>query len=140
MTTLSESDLSHLESLIQSISWEGWPSTMPRGKVHDHIQSFVVTAGGHFGYSGKAEIRTELENRGGYIDIGWYSGNRIVAAFEVDGTVRKKSVAKLGTMPDYTRKVVISKSTNHQLISKRKSERIPEWCHHIDAKTYEYFD
>lgn len=137
---MNVSELSHVENLLQSFTWDGWPNSLPRREVHDHIQSFLVSTADYFGYTGRAEIRTELEDRSGFIDIGWYDGTEIVAGFEVDGTIRRKSIAKLATLPDPCLKVVVSKSTNKDLISQRKRERLPDWCNHIDAKTYKHFE
>ena len=136
---LEDTHLTMLKGRIQSFPWEKLPSDHDRKRVHEILQSLVVSEAMSMGYAATTEIPVNYDDREGRMDVGWYDDQRLIAAFEIDGSVRKKSVKKLNNTGLNVQAVLISKSTNKSRIQSRVDERLTDDIEHIDARLYDHF-
>ena len=107
------------------------PVYSSRHSRHEAIKAQLYVLGFKLGYLSVLEAAVCGDVRNGEIDclfVNKYDVNRVVCAFEIDGSLRDKSSVKLLTLPEHTEKIVISfgsPSSWDKMVSRRDGEGLP---------------
>jgi hypothetical protein len=118
-----------LESYLRSPYYN--PVYSSRHSRHEAIKAQLYVLGFKLGYLSILEASICGDVRNGRIDCIFVDRgdvNRVVCAFEIDGSLRDKSSVKLLTLPEYTEKIVISfgsVSSWDKMVSRRDGDGLP---------------
>ena len=84
---------------IKRLSARIWHDRISRRDFHAAMQRAIARMARGFGLRGNVEYPvTTHGGRRGLVDVVWLSDLRPVAAFEIDGSLRRKSIDKLLTL------------------------------------------
>ena len=111
---------------------------------HEIIKSEIVQFGKEKGFMSIPEVNPCQAENGRRIDVVWFDEGEPRFGFEVDSSVKKKSMKKLGLMNElndgFFCPVIVSMALRSKTIEKRKSERLRDEFSHIDAKVWEQWE
>ncbi len=83
---------------INEIIYRGLESRTSQRDLHSFLQKEISTLSERFALTSKKEFVVRnycTDHRNGHIDVVWSSGATIVVAFEIDSSLRAKSIRKL---------------------------------------------
>lgn len=133
--------LDRAEKELQEVDWRefkrsGW---LPGHAIQPQAKFILYKVGVEEGFQVYSEFKPQPSSVRNYrIDVGWFEPQykMPVAGFEIDKTVSEHSVEKLQELPDYTERVIVSKSDHEGKVNYCKENYVPSDFHHIDVKRY----
>jgi hypothetical protein len=101
MTKVLEGRHAYIESILRDIKHileEFSQKSLYRRKFHDAMQQRIVKLANKYNLEGLSEFRVNnirADGRGGLIDVVWLRGFIPITIFEIDSSLRVKSINKL---------------------------------------------
>ena len=96
---LTEAEFRKLKKSLDALLYEAECRFTSRMGKHPFLKRGVHDLARQFNFRSVLEYRLEGVfndgERNGYVDVVWFKGNTIAAAFEIDSSLRKKSIVKL---------------------------------------------
>lgn len=127
-----------IKERLEQKPWSALRNTHHSPQLHEVIKCELYNEALTRGFLPRPEMDVDELDNNYHVDMGWVengNGYNLVAAFEIDGGVKTRSITKLRSLGDDVQKVIISKSPNQTYVKEAKEE-CPDDIVHIDAEVW----
>jgi hypothetical protein len=92
--------INSIQENIMSLSKQIWYQDMRRIEFHESLKKLIYSLASSYGYNGLCEYRLPGYRRkdcniGGIVDVVWFKSAYPIIVFEIDSSLKKKSIDKL---------------------------------------------
>ena len=113
---------------IKTFSLSVMGQDIGRSSKHELVKSYIIELAREYGFDAQPEFYP-IPGRQFRIDCMWSDGDILVAGFEIDRVIAKRSIMKLSELPSKCRRVVVSIGTSRDKILARTQDLPDDFIH-----------